>query len=407
MGVRLIEVRLSPSRVEKYLECPARWAFAELEGPQEPDTEATLLGTAVHAAHESYYVRRTPYDTTTRAGYIASYMSTKLPPVLPEGGAVEHELTYDAGGGIVLVGRLDLIWPDDRGYVVVPDHKTTKSLRYAKLERDALFGHAQAPLYVLMGMRKHGMQRARTRWVYGTTDTTYGDVPQYWRPPMLAVSQHDITLDEATERVHLRMLPAAHDMLAIARAGTPARELPKNLTACNAYNRPCPYFKRCQPQKAEQMESAFLNALGAANNAAPAPATAPAPTPVPDAPPAGGLFGGAPPPAAPAAPAGGLFGGAAPATTPAPAAAAPPTTAAAPPAGGLFGAPPADAAPPAVDPATNPPEGDAGGGKGKGKGRKAAGEKGGSPLLADEATIAALADAIVDRLALRLMGGVK
>jgi hypothetical protein len=374
--IDLSALRLSPSRVEKFLQCPARWGFSELEGPQEEAGEGAKLGTAVHLEHELYYTQGRPYDTTTRAGFIASHMASKLPPVLPEFGAVEHEMRYEAEPGLSLVGRLDMLWPDlERGYVIVPDHKTTAHMKYAKLERDALFGHAQAPFYVLLGMRKFAVSKARTRWVYATTDTTIGDRAG-WRPPMLAVSAHDISIDEATERVHLRMVPQAREMLAIAKAGTPARELPKNLTACDSYNRRCPYFARCQPEKHQQMESNFLKSLNAAQSSAPAAGAPPAP----EAPPAG---------AAPVTtpPAGGLFGASStpPATPPT---ATPPVT-----------------APDAGAPDVNPPEaGETG--KGKGKGRKLAGDKG-SPVLADEATIAALADAIVDRLALRLMGGVK
>lgn len=289
-----VEIRLSPSRVEKWIECPARWGFAELEGNPEPGTEATELGTAVHGLRETYYLKGTPFDLTTRTGFIAAAMSPLLPHVLPVDGRVEHELSYQATPAVRLVGRLDLCYPSAEyhpnkvfrlrvpgsDYAYVRDYKTTGSMAYAKLERDALFGHSQAPLYALMYMNELDVQRARCGWVYVGTRGSLGPPP--WPEPELKPSDHWISKDEATERVHMRMVPAALEMLAARdafAAGMPVDDLPKNQTACWKYNRRCPYFARCQPEKQAMSTSAFLAAVEKQANAATPPAAPPAEAP--------------------------------------------------------------------------------------------------------------------------------
>lgn len=269
----LIQIRLSPSRVEKHIDCPSRWGRSELEGHVEPGSEATELGTIVHALREQYYLHGTPFDLTTRGGWLAAGMSPDLPRVLPPGGAVELELTYAATTAVTLVGRLDLCYPSecDPSYAVVRDYKTTGSMRYAKLERDALFGHSQAPLYALMWMNKLRVKKARCGWVYVETSKSLGMPP--WPEPALAASDHYITHDEATERVHMRMLPVATAMLQARDEYCAAKTdeeraavidaLPRNLTSCYKYNKRCPHWARCQPEKAKDMSSLFLQAVGA------------------------------------------------------------------------------------------------------------------------------------------------
>lgn len=332
--------RASPSAVEDFLQCPARWGFARLPGGvREPGNEATAFGTEVHEALEHKWATGTAPDTTTRAGVVASAMAAHLPAVLPIGGFIEQDLDYEPEPGIVLHGLPDLAWPDyERNLAVTADYKTTGSFRYAKAERDALFGHAQAPLYNLMNMRRWGFTRGRALWLYALRPHPQPPFPRIEVQP----SEHLITLDEATERVHLRMLPPAREMRNWIESGLTAKDagtMPKNLRACRAYNRPCPYLFQCQPEKNQQMAepaNAFLAGLGLGDPTQPAT-----------------------PPAAP------------PAT---------PT------------APPADAT------AINPPEPE---GERTAKGKKGA-KSTAAPVL-DEATIAAIADAVVDRLGLRLV----
>jgi hypothetical protein len=396
----LIDIRLSPSRVESYLTCAARWGYAELEGNPEPATEATELGTLVHGLRESYYLHGTPFDTDTCGGFLARAMSPLLPSVLPVGGAVEHELQYEAATGIVLVGRLDLCYPAD-GRAVVRDYKTTGSMAYAKLERDALFGHSQAPLYALMYMRALKVTQALCGWVYVGTRKTLGPPP--WPEPELAPSDHYISHDEAQERVHMRMLPAAREMLALRdafAAGVTPDDFPKNQTACFKFNRRCPYFARCQKEKHQMSVSAFIAATGGPT--APAPDTAPA---APEPAVSGFLAAvgakvGAPAPAPVAPPNTGssLIN---PAGTPAQSVIAAAVSAVADATSQLVGAPTADA------PAINPPEGEGPEIK-KGKAKKAAASGDGPRLTAAEMQgIAAALYELVKLEMLRAFGGAK
>lgn len=361
--------RASPSAVETFISCPARWGFARLPGgTPEPGSDATEFGTDTHTERELYIeaslVTRDREFPDTRAGVLARAMSRHLPRGLPPYGLFEENLEYEPEPGIVLHGLPDMAWPDLHNWVaVVADYKTCGGFRYAKLERDALFGHSQAPLYLLMAMRRWGFDRARALWLYGERPPLVRP-PEGWTEPRVEVSRHEISRDEATERVHLRMLPPAREMRAALASGMTAADagkLPKNLRACRAFNRLCPFYLQCQPKKEQDMSevNAFLAGLGLPAAGTPAPATEPQP-------------------AAPAA------------AAVAPTAPATPTAPVVP--------PPAD-----ITPAINPPEQATGAGKGKGKG--AAKSSDGPRMTEDE--IGALADAIVDRVALRLVRNVK
>lgn len=354
-----IRIRLSPSRVELWLTCPARWGYSELEGHKEPDNEATLLGTATHLEHELYFgPQHRPYQTGTRAGLLAWQMAHKYPDrrdFVAWGGRVEEELTHTVEG-ITLEGRLDMNWLHG-GVAFVGDHKTTKHMRWAKLDRSDLFGHAQAPFYCLVACEKWNVDRARTQWVYATTQMAVAS---------LEVSAHNISKEEARERTYVRMLPVVKQMIAARDAHVSADDLPKNTRACWKYNRPCPHIERCKPERYRVSEMSFLDDLkaeaGAGATTQPNATTA----------------------VTPPATGGGLFD-----TPPA----QPPTTPAL--------ADPGDDEP-AGDAPVNPPEGKEGG---RGKGRRGAGEKGATKL--SEADIDALAERVIDKLWARLGRGVQ
>lgn len=343
----MLRIRLSPSRVELFLMCPARWAFSELQGFREPDTEATTFGTAVHLEHELYYgPANRPYRTHTREGLLAWHMASKYPAradFVSWNGTVETELTHTVDG-YTLEGRADMLWLR-AGVAHVGDHKTTSNMRYAKLERADLFGHSQAPFYLLAACEHFGVGVAQSQWVYATTTE---------KPARLAVSAHAIGIDEARDRTYTRMLPVVREMVAARDAGMTGERMPKNLLACKKYNRWCPHLARCQPNRYGADMSSFLAALAKAEE----PAT----------------------PVAPPAPSGGLFSSIS----------------------GGVAAPPANPADPTAGAAVNPPEGE---GKGKGRGRKAAGEKGGATISDADADL--IAHRVVDLLATRLMSGVR
>lgn len=359
-------VRLSPSRVEKFLECNARWGFGELPGgTPEPGTEATEFGTLVHLARFGYYVHGWSFDLDTRDGWVAAGMSPLLPRVLPPDGGAELELTYDVEG-VTLRGTLDLCYPDyNEGVAVVRDYKTTGGAagdwRWAKLERDALFGHSQAPLYALMLMNRHGFDKALAGWVYARRPPL-GPAP--WPKTELAASDHYISREEAIERVHKRMVEPAKQMQAYANAGLTAADahtLPKNLTACRKYNRWCPYLSKCQPDKDPFRMNSFLASIGAA---APAAASTPATQPA--------------------------------------AADTPPATNTAPPQPAASEAPAAKTDGPAVNPPEGGEDGDAAGKRKTNKGATKA-----QDVTLSPASLEALAELVVDKMALRLTRGVK
>jgi hypothetical protein len=353
--------RASPSSVQTFRECPARWGFAKLPGgTREPSTDATEFGTDVHTERERYLRAATHPDPVVRAfgyafpdtreGVTARALSEHLPAGLPPYGYFEVDHEYDTGEGVVCHGFPDMAWPEPReSLAVTADYKTTGAMLYAKLERDALFGHPQAPLYTLINMRKWGFDKGRALWLYAERPPLVKP-PGGWPRVRVEESNHLITRDEATERVHLLMVPAAKEMHAIYTSGMTAAqagELPKNLRHCLSFGRLCPFHATCNPRKEQQMDeaNAFLAGIGLGTTTAAVPPTTPAT-------------------------------GSAPATSPA-------TTT-------------TDATAPATGPAVNPPE--AAGKKGKGRA--------GAPTGLTAADIDAIAEAVADKMALRLMRNV-
>jgi len=226
-------------------------------------------------------------------------------------------------------------------------------MRYAKLERAALFGHSQAPFYALVACEKWNVEEARTWWVYATTQTQVAS---------LEVSAHTISKEEARERTYTRMLPVVRQMVAARDAGATGNDLPKNTQNCWKYNRPCPHLERCNPNNYKDQVMSFLDSLKAEQAAT-------APTP----PTGGGLF---------ADPNAGV-------TAALPASTTPATS-------------PADPGDDEPNAPVNPPEGEGGG---RGKGTRGKGEKGATKL--SDADIDALAERVCDKLAARMMRGLK
>jgi hypothetical protein len=359
--------RASPSSVEVFLSCPARWGFAKLPGgTQEPGSDATEFGTSVHSERERYLEAALAapngvgYDfPNTREGVVARALSKHLPRGMPPYGLFEEDLEYEPEPGVVLHGLPDMAWPDTHNRVaIVADYKTCGTFRYAKLERDALFGHAQAPLYLLFAMRRWGYDKARSLWLYAERPPPVMP-PTGWPEVRVETSKHEISREDATERVHLRMLPAARQMREYYTSGMTAADavnMPKNLRACRAFNRLCPHYQTCKPKKEQDMSeaNAFLAGLGMSATAPTAPATPPAAS--------NAAVAGTPP---------------------------------------VIATPPGDKSSETDKPKINPPEADEGKGKGKGKGNKAD-----APRFTPE-ELDALCDNLIDRLALRLVRNVK
>jgi len=160
---------LSPSQIEKWVQCPRRWGHIYLEGRREPSTDAAEAGTRVHALLEAYLrdgteIPRAEVWNGYAIGEIAHDMTQHLPPAgtVPD---VEIALALEVAG-IKYRGRIDALH-----YGVVYDHKTTSDLRYAKTDLEnniqaLIYGrwlNADGDLQWTTGRTKKGIKSIKTR----------------------------------------------------------------------------------------------------------------------------------------------------------------------------------------------------------------------------------------------------
>jgi hypothetical protein len=163
------------SSIDTWNLCKRKWAFSQLHGFRNtaPDVEddpktATEIGTAVHKAHELWLRDGVPYDRTTRIGQIAAATMHLLPA--PGTCRVESGFRLNIRG-IKLGGTIDLDYLHEHPSIaIVSDHKTCGDFKYAKLEREKLLGHPQAPIYALAGVIIYQREIVDLRWNYATRE---------------------------------------------------------------------------------------------------------------------------------------------------------------------------------------------------------------------------------------------
>jgi outer membrane biosynthesis protein TonB len=128
-------------------------------------------------------------------------------------------------------GRLDLRYRDADGTAVVHDHKTTSSPRYAKTV-ETLRHDPQALIYAASEMVRLDVDRVRLDWLYLPTDG--GKAWKVSLPVLRSEIEPDLDRIEATAALMHRT----------REAGLPARDVPGNPDACEAFGG-CPYLLIC------------------------------------------------------------------------------------------------------------------------------------------------------------------
>lgn len=277
---------VSPSSLETFDEaiggCEAKWGFSKLDGAEKSGSAATVLGSATHAQHEAWLRDGTPYDLTSKAGELALATSHLLPERDTFGLRVEQELRvqHPSLPGVWFGGKIDLNWAIPRADLatdeshalrdghwllrVVLDHKTTGDIGYAKLTREALLTHPQAPMYATFFFIGHGQQRheypgGKREWSDWHIDAADPDLELRWNYVTTKGratpyhSWHRVTRSEIEHAFEAHVLRPARRMLEIVNEANTRRargeifganQLRKNLLACPNFGG-CPFKDRC------------------------------------------------------------------------------------------------------------------------------------------------------------------
>ena len=220
--------RFSASQLKTYHDCPRKWFFAKVLGYPEPTSPAAELGRKLHAEVEAYFVDGVVPETL-EARLLLEGLPERRDDLVVEGQATIH-VYPGRNDGPRFTGFIDLIEPADP--VVIWDHKTTSSLRWAKSEYEL----------------KHDIQMVSYAHFYFLADSTAQEVE---------VVHNYVTTKGTTERriVRARLtrdevearwgeLVELMETMEATRALGDVREVTKNESACSKYGG-CAHRENC------------------------------------------------------------------------------------------------------------------------------------------------------------------
>ncbi len=243
---------ISPSSKKQWEECNRRWGRERIEGHKSPQGEKAALGTRGHEITERYLKHGTApnqhesvtlMDSRGRSktyypGRFASNIFQHLPPA---GSFAEDEgeraFSYTVGGHAVR-GIKDgrKYFPGATGDVQgkrrlrIYDHKFTSSLQYAQTAK-TLTEDTQALIYLDHEWDTTDETEIDAQWTYGQFD---------------AKSSRPVNVTFVRDREPVkRMLPVFDAMAKAYDTISDARDLPKNLSSCNLYGKPCHHAEWC------------------------------------------------------------------------------------------------------------------------------------------------------------------
>jgi hypothetical protein len=258
---------LSPSSIDKYIDCPRRWAFTYVSKEREPFTLPAQAGVEVHKRLEENDIR--PDEIWN--GYRVGRMAELLREATPEGITAREEKFLLEYEGITFNGV-----KDGQGSGIILDYKTTGKATNVKSKND-LITNPQRLIYVASEP-----DAVTCLWLYGIWDQLDEKNP---------VRRREIPVERARDKelFKLKVLRPATEILTIG-ADTDPLSLPKPKTVgtrespCDKF-RPhgCPHKDKCFPvtkQVSLQMSSKLLNTLMADE----VPATPAVAAPAADAP---------------------------------------------------------------------------------------------------------------------------
>jgi hypothetical protein len=225
---------ISASQIDTFSKCQRRWHAHYVGGePREPETDASVKGTAVHKILELYDKEGQKIDGTTELGLIAQQAEPFL--FAPKSGLAEFEFNLDAlkvnsPGWWTYTGKVDYLKEDG---TFVRDYKTTSDFKNAKSEED-LKKNAQVILYGAVALELQNTEKRPVEfsWLYLRTKKPKA-LEVRFSIPAYDIKREKDNLDAYVENV---MLPTRK---------LPLLSLPPSPDHCFAYHRPCPYRHKC------------------------------------------------------------------------------------------------------------------------------------------------------------------
>lgn len=276
------DVFISASQIEAYVMCNRKWAFRSIEKLKAEPNKYAARGIDLHDVAENFLRDGTP-PPTTDAGEVFKAGLPFLPA--PGTGICEGPFKFrPEGEPFIFVGRID--WRSDSDGLALDllDHKSTSSQNFAWTKSaEVLRTDVQAMLYSEYVMRLRNLEVLRGRWL-----------SYRWTPNRPKAIPTDFTVPREHVAAQFAMIvEIAREMTSRVRAKPKARELPYDVTACDAFGG-CPYFTECglsprerlrahmaaQQTLKEKMEARKLQAPAVNPPAATAPVAQAAPAPV-------------------------------------------------------------------------------------------------------------------------------
>jgi hypothetical protein len=237
-------VKLSPTKVQLWLDCPRKFWFEHIAGFKQPPSAAMLLGTRVHSAVETYIQTGSfghspaPEDDTWLAHQIAKAGEEPLKRLHAEYAAgnldIEHAISATMAG-LPFSGRIDVRRRNPPGIV---DHKTTSDLdAYWHLDEAGMSRNLQLLLYAA-----HSFQ--------GVEEVDIGHIYYLTKPPFgvreLHVKVSGKALDDALERTSGYI-----ERIAKLEGVTETRDVPFRRETCRKFGG-CPHASRCPNSPANE-----------------------------------------------------------------------------------------------------------------------------------------------------------
>ena len=235
-------VLISPSQVRTFQECPRKWGFDKIDQIPVATSPGAAFGSLVHARLEGYFAHGVDVGDD-RAGKVASALATCYPPPGDGSMLVEKQLVVEADG-FAWRGKIDLIYQEDNGKIIVCDHKTLRQPELYALDSVELFRDVQAVIYSHLALKNFDVDWVHLQWTYAATQGA---------PKPYAVR---VLMDRDHVAKHLPALEATAREILAARSATTANDLPPNLNACGNYGG-CPYAEHCVRTKEQRMSAIF------------------------------------------------------------------------------------------------------------------------------------------------------
>lgn len=224
---------VSASQISTYLSCQRQWWWNKVFGLPTTQKASAALGEAVHASIEAYLGGERTLHPVAVPGRKKLDELRALDPL------VEAKMERRLDNGLVFVGRIDLMVPEQR---LIVDHKTTSSLQYAKTEEE-LRADVQMLAYAYEVLQRQPGQEVR---VAHNVLLTKGSGHRYTEAtiPAPVVLEGWKRIREVTDQ-----------MKATAKVEAPD-QVPPTWSACDKYGG-CDFRDKCRAMKLASSSSPY------------------------------------------------------------------------------------------------------------------------------------------------------